>query len=220
MASDLSPQQSQDSCKSLRDFESKVVVYKNVIIEKNNLVAQQVGRQKKKYDPLSLFKDQYLNEILENIDKYLPEEKLETFSIMDNRDWGTEVPIVKILAESEAKLKELCTMFGIVYEPAVFDSWKNLLEKIKEDTFPYCYIHSSMPAAFWMKILNSQFTIHPKLQRIIKASIVIPYGSAEAERAFSAMNRLKRNERNLLNSDTLGLFTKMSIWRGRTGKRR
>ena len=199
-----SSQQSQDECKSLTDFETMTVVYENTIIEKNNLAVIHGGR--KKYEPLSTFKDAYLDQILENIDKYLPQGKLDTFSIFDNREWGEDLPVAEILAESEAKLKELSTMYGIAYEPAILYSWQVLLEKIKEDGYTFCSIRNSMPVAFWMKMLN-QYTINPKLQKIILASIVIPYGSAEAERAFSAMNRIKRNERTLLKSDTLGLFT-------------
>ena len=222
MQVDLASQQFHDSCKSLEELESRTVVYKNVIIEDNGLMAQVGKKQSKKFVSLTsevvkqtpvlqhtTFKNAYLDEILKNINDFLPAGKLDSFSIFDNRDWGSEVPISKLRAESEAKLKDLSTTFGIGYESAIFESWMEVLENIKEEVYPYCYMRRSMPAAFWMNVLNSDSTINPKLQRIILSSIVIPYGSAEAERAFSAMNRIMRKDRTKLNSNTLGLFTKM-----------
>ena len=52
MQVDLSSQSQPftDSCKSLAEFESMTVVYKNVIIEDNKLVAQQIGRKKMKLE--------------------------------------------------------------------------------------------------------------------------------------------------------------------------
>jgi len=66
------------------------------------------------------------------------------------------------------KLKKLSEFYGLEYDTVVHDSWNLLIHELRAEIYPYCYIQDSTPAVFWMKVLSSHFTIHPKLERLIK----------------------------------------------------
>ena len=140
IAVELQYQQFDDRCKNLEEFESMIVVYKNHIIEKNNLVMHQSGRTKKKYDPLSSFKNDYLDMIITNLDSYIPEEMLNAFTIFDNQNWGSKIPIQP---DAETKLKSLSHYYGIEYEDAIFQGGC----RDGDDTNHYIFLHPSWKCA-------------------------------------------------------------------------
>ena len=160
---DLESQNFDDKCTSLQDYETKIVIYKNHVIEKDldghcdeteepqnqgpqNQDPPETIKPKIKFGPLSTIKAGYIDEIIKNLDDYLPENQLGLFEIFNNQKWGSQIPIRELKVTSEEKLKELCKLYGINYENTIFDSWISLLNQIEQETYPYCHIHESTPA--------------------------------------------------------------------------
>ena len=59
----------------------------------------------------------------------------------------------------------------------------------------FCDFRNSDPVLFWEVVLR-KFPISAELQRLIKSSIIIPLGSADAERSFSALNIIKTKHKS------------------------
>ena len=83
------------------------------------------------------------------------------------------------------------------------DECYNLLSKLWEEEKSSCANKQTIPTHFWGKILEEDSDIDEDdimmgatkmselLRRLIQTAIVIPMGSAEAERSFSVMNHVK-----------------------------
>ena len=54
----------------------------------------------------------------------------------------------------------------------------------------FCNYKSSDPVHFWSVVLQ-KFPITIQLEKLIKSAIIIPLGSADAERSFSQLNLIK-----------------------------
>ena len=99
-----------------------------------------------KFDALSTMKDQYIDKVLESLEKYLPQQQLRLFDLFNNRNWNTEIPLVEQQTNAKYKLERLCHLYGMVYENAIYESWIALLQEIYDEGYPFCVIHDSPPA--------------------------------------------------------------------------
>ena len=66
---------------------------------------------------------------------------------------------------------------------------KKLKVSPRQEIF-FCNFKESDPVDFWVSVLM-KFDMSRDLEKLIKSTIIIPVGSADAERSFSQMNLIK-----------------------------
>lgn len=68
-----------------------------------------------------------------------------------------------------------------------------------------------MPFAFWAQVSQSDITWTDKTRMLINTILVLPIGSADAERGFSVMNTIKTSRRTKLTSNHLNDIMRIRI---------
>ena len=66
----------------------------------------------------------------------------------------------------------------------------------------FCNFKKSDPMKFWVSVLL-KFEMSKELEKLIKSSIIIPMGSADAERSFSEMNLVKTKHKSRMQIELL-----------------
>ena len=120
------------------------------------------------------------------------------------RTWGMDIAHFAQTTDFEEPIKQLAIKVNIQgrYQ-AILDDWRYLLRFLaSEPTAMRCSYSKSDPAEFWQNILPMP-EVRPALKQLISSYLVIPMGSAEAERSFSVMNRIRTKARWLLKPATV-----------------
>lgn len=168
------------SCKTIRRFEtSPYIVFDGHILSMKEL----------EIPLLSVYKDDYLKDIKEKIEKYYPSKEVEMFEALDQRLWSTETNA----RDLKKKAKKIAKYLKID-DPDIGDSFARLYEAIIADGGFWCQSRASTPRSFWAEVLmnSKKFNIvSTELVRMILSALVIPISSSEAERAFSILNAIK-----------------------------
>ena len=81
--------------------------------------------------------------------------------------------------------------------------------KLSQDNF-YCTFKKSDTVPFWVSVLF-KYDMSRDLEKLIKSSIIIPMGSADAERSFSQMNIIKSKLKSRMKPDLLDAFMHINL---------
>ena len=175
----LKEQDFSDKCTSIDDYENKHVVYKNHL-----LGTIPVPGATEFYETLSSVRQEYLKDIIDNLNELFPLDFLQDLDIFDNREWKEVADVEEQFSDGKQKLANLCQFYGLTYTDDVYQSFIDLVKDLFQKETPWCEIKQSYPSEFWMTILTRryQFSIHGTLASLIENAIVTPMGSAEAER--------------------------------------
>ena len=134
---------------------------------------------------------------------------MKIFSPFNQAEW----PVADILRGTfdVGSIKEVSRAVNIDYDSGLQKEFENLIQTIMK-SITYCMNRKSDPFYFWLSVLQDfGNNLSPKLQRLIKSVIIIPYSSSEAERAFSLMSYIKTKSRNLMGVDTLNAHMRVAI---------
>ena len=152
-----------------------------------------------KFDKLSEIKTGYLDTIEEKLNKYFPEIGIMDFDMLDQRLWQDDITEDQVKDKFVSITKELRWTRPRVLGKEFF----RLMNQIRASN-EWCTTQKSKPNWFWSSILkNSEFTMSDGLKNIIRAAMVIPVGSAAAERTFYQMNYIKTKQRARLTPATI-----------------
>ena len=158
------------------------------------------------YELLSDVRYTYVESILDLLEQYLPEIRINDFDLLDQRLWNDEVQITNQIVNEkmESIMRELKiqTPRGISFKRIGNEMFK-LIKTIRQ--LPkWCQIFESTPSMFWANIMrNDALTINPTVKQIIRSALAIPAGSAAAERSFGMMNYIKTSQRANLNEENI-----------------
>ena len=131
------------------------------------------------------------------------------FSPFNQADW----PMAGVLRGNfvAGSIKEVSMALNIPYDNQLQKEFQNLIESILGNIV-YCMNRKSDSFYFWLTVLKDfGNNISPRLQRLIKSVIIIPFSSSEAERAFSLMGYIKSKSRNRMATSTLTDHMRLAI---------
>ena len=152
-----------------------------------------------------MMQTKFVDAVIEQLESYFPEcDEIDAFGLFD----PSKIPDKSI-------------------DPALYQSWGNdrlaiLESKYSQNENPD--IDASAARLEWEKLRTTMFEAYrgttlrnalqdlafnntlrslPQLSRLASIALIIPVSTAECERRFSSMNRIKTDRRNRLNTSTL-----------------
>lgn len=145
---------------------------------------------------LSEIRNIFLNSIIEQIKSYFPNYELKLFKIFLPKQVPTQIG--GALTYGVVEINRLCEIFRMPQSLKLVGDWSNLLISII-DSDDFCTIKTanSEAYAFWSHFLNAPGIAWSEgTKKLIQSILVIPIGSAEAERGFSIFNHAKNSRRS------------------------
>ena len=142
----------------------------------------------------------YLDTIEDAVEQYFPVKSTEDLEILDQRLWKdpnleTDEDIQKI----KQKFKNAADILGKKdVSSTVQNEFVDLMKALWNEKGPQCSNSEDLPTHFWGDVLRTKSDLTEDLKEILQRSIVIPMGTAEAERSFSTMNHIKTKDKSSL----------------------
>ena len=209
---------SRNACYSIEDFETtQTVSWRRKRVGKNGEdISEKLDLfwSSQEIRHMSALKEEYLDTILANIYEYFPEGDSSELIIFDQRLWGTSVDLMnEDLVKSQIESARI--FLGVESSEFLLDECYKLLSKLWEEEKFSCANKQTIPTHYWGNVLKEDLDINEDdsdmgiikmsalLRRLIQTAIVIPMGSAEAERSFSVMNHVKPKDKASLGMDGL-----------------
>lgn len=190
-------------CKSIENYESQEhVTYLEVelIMDMNNGVPH-----------LSEIRGSFFDSIVEDIRSYFPSSNLNLFHIFHPKNLTTEE--AASLTYGIKEINELCQIFGMGECNKLIRDWADLLESIiLSENFCKMKNEKTETFAFWSTFLNENgIRWTDRTTRLIQIILVLPIGSADAERGFSVMNHIKSQRRSKITNEHMEAMMRIRI---------
>lgn len=140
----------------------------------------------------------FLNSIIAQIKSYFPNSDLKLFKIFLPKELPNEIGYA--LTYGVVEINRLCELFRMSECLRLVSDWSNLLISIMDSEDLCTYKTSNVEThAFWSHFLNAPGIVwFERTTKLIQTILVIPVGSAEAERGFSIFNHIKTSRRSKL----------------------
>lgn len=152
----------------------------------------------------------YSQAVLDGLSDRFPNmTELEAFSLFDPQKLPSEEELAKY---GERKLEILHLTYATGDDPdvdseACISEWESLRQLMRRN-----YSHLTMRKM--VKLLVTDVTLRtmfPQLTKLASIAAILPVSTAECERAFSAMKRIKTKLRNQMKTSTLDCLMRISI---------
>jgi len=143
-------------------------------------------------------RQQFLTSMIDEIKSYFPTSDLNLFKIFKPVDIPSDIS--EALTYGVAEIIRLCDIFRMGECTQLVKDWGNLLISIIEsENFCSYRTPKTETYAFWSHFLNEPGIVWTSLTtELIQTILVIPIGSADAERGFSIMNHIQTTRRSRL----------------------
>ena len=134
-----------------------------------------------------------MDKLLESLESYFPEGDLEDFDIFDQRKWPKQNS--EIAFYGQGAIQRLSSkLYPQLRASELALQWRNVITLISEDA-EFCKYSKSRPTVFWQHYLKSTRILWPQqLSRFLQTVLVLAVGSADAERGFSVINDIKKQQ--------------------------
>lgn len=186
------------TCDTFGHYESAdVVTYSGIVLHEDYEETEQISE--KNAPPLSKYRQDFLESLISSIKNYFPEDDTKNFDIFLPTNLPSEES--KIISYGVNEIISICMFFKWNEQDdnceSLLNEWIILLRSIISSP-KFCTFNNDQTSvfAFWaqfLKMENIAWTI--KTKKMIKTILVLPVGSAEAERGFSVLNILLKSKR-------------------------
>lgn len=144
---------------------------------------------------LDTIREPFLNKLIDQLGKYFPENQLENFKVF----LPSEIPKNEgsSIRYGRRQIKSICEFFKWDNCDQLLADWATLIESIIESEL-LCELTQKKTKSFmfWSILLKSvDIAWTPLTRKLVHTVLVIPVGSAEAERGFSIMNHIRGDGR-------------------------
>lgn len=185
------------TCVDITDYlTSNVVHYHGIkLIEDNNNIPK-----------LPDIRTQFLDALIEGINAYFPDSNALNFEVFHPKNIPTSDQEDIIISYGITEVYGFCRYFQWGDCEDLIIEWTNLLYSIAELENNNCALRTANVVQFWSKLLDMpeiRWTTKTKL--LIHTILVIPVGSADAERGFSIMNHIRTKRRSSLDQKFLSI---------------
>lgn len=146
--------------------------------------------------------------LLAEIKRYFPESEFSEFEIFVPSKLPKDIADAQVYGQSQ--VQDLAKRFKLP-EITTANEWKELLiNLIGSNTF--CSQKGHAPDVFWPYYLRKKdFFWGSNIKALIETALVLPSGSADAERAFSILKHIKYDRRSSLTSAHLDDLLRIRI---------
>lgn len=137
----------------------------------------------------------FLDSIITHIKSYFPNADLKLFKIFIPKELPSDIGVA--ITYGVVEINRICNMFKMADCLQLVSDWANLLIPVI-DSDDYCTYKTSKVETylFWSQYLNKEgIAWTEKTTKLIRTILVIPIGSAEAERGFSIFNHIKTSRK-------------------------
>lgn len=142
---------------------------------------------------LQTIRGPFLDDMIEQIESYFPSSQLKDFDIFKPSNIPKDIASSSVYGLGE--VHSLCEFFEWDYCRALASEWTHLLTTIIESE-RFCELHNENALTFWSQFLQTNHIAWTdKTRMLIYTVLVLPIGSAEAERGFSIMNHIITSRR-------------------------
>jgi len=151
----------------------------------------------------------FLKLLREEIISYFPQDELLHFNVFDPKKWPQSKDALKLFGQES--VTHLATRFAIPVH-RIAEQWKIVLLSIS-DKNDFCRYQKSEPIPFWSHYLQADSSVQWQrdVKQLIMIILVLPIGSADAERGFSIMNHIRTNRRASIKPATLDAIMRIRI---------
>ena len=154
-----------------------------------------------------------LQSLSEEIKSYFPDERLLLgVSVLNPDEFPTQLANLPSYSDSSVgNILNMAEELGFDdYLPILAEQWQSFLNALMIGSTQSVYEEDkeSGPILFWQKYLSMP-SFPVQLKHVINATLVLSVGTAQCERGYSIMNRIKDKYRNLLLNE--GLECDMTI---------
>ena len=208
-------------CRTLSDYEvSMYVTFRGYELKEVS---------DENFPRLSTFWNEYIDDLEDQIHVFFPGEgqknkaklKMSAFDPLNNQEWPTTRNDIENYVPGS--IKEVAKIFNIYYDNNLQEDFNQVVKTILENSLEdepqqqvgqrkrpmgdgsfYCRHKKDDPMLFWLWVLEEfASTMSEDLKLLIKKVLIVPMGSADAERAFSYLNLIKTKVTNSLGDDSL-----------------
>ena len=142
----------------------------------------------KRYEKLSSFMGSYLATLEALVEKYLPQnDMMDVASGLDQRSWPYDIERIKSMPTIRNAFRMWPKVLKIkdISESTMDQELENLVRVLKDPRGPilWCFFMESNPTNFWLEVLKKG-NVSDTMRKLIEGILCLPYGSADAERAF------------------------------------
>ena len=148
----------------------------------------------------------YVQAIVDELgNRFLNVELLDAFSVFDPKYIPTEES--QLVSYGHEKLEVFLSRYRDVDPQECTSEWEGF-KRLLHNTYSELSMHQVLH-----KLCTDQslITLFPNLSKLCNIAALIPVSTAECERAFSTMNRIKTELRNRLKTTTLDSLMSISI---------
>lgn len=155
-------------------------------------------------------RDEFLSSLIDEVESYFPSGQLKNFDIFKPSNLPSKEEETFTYGTSE--VYSICNFFQWNDCKGLQDDWIALLQSMmKSDRYCDGKNKESSSYAFWAQFSKSDIAWTEKTRQLINTILVLPIGSADAERGFSIMNHIKTSRRTRLTSSHLNDIMRIRI---------
>lgn len=169
-------------CKTLQNYETHSVYFNGIVFKENDIA---------KYPKLSSFLENYIDELLNQIDRFFPSSigrsthpskiDFNVFEVLNQHNYPTEER--NKLTFQAGSIEKLANLVNVDYDQGLQKEFDKLVRQIIFDKELYCTTRQSDSLFFWSGIVESYKDIlSPKLKQLLLAANVTPLSSSDPER--------------------------------------
>ena len=152
-------------CLTIERFTESHVSWKGIDLFEN----------RKKYEPVSLFIDRFLDETLQSTNFYMPEEEdlVHHVAIINHQTWPIKVrDLVTNVHDHRRSFLFLAKKFNMMTEvPLILQGWRTFLQTLSGDEEYFFTIKLLNPTAFWEHVMT-HYELEPLFQRLVSINKV------------------------------------------------
>ena len=155
---------------------------------------------------LESIRKQFLTAVQDHIAKYFPSGSLKDFEVLNQKNFPKEE--TELLFYGHQEIINLAEKFEL--DPKLTQlEWTENLMGIVAAAEEFCSFQNANPISFWSHFVGK--LIGRNIVYLIKVVLVIPIGSADAERGFSIMNHIRTSRRSRLSPSTLDSLIRVRL---------
>ena len=172
-------------CQSIEEYDTMNVQYEGFSLHEV-AVADPNGGQVNKYQKLSEWKNNYIQEIKNQLDSFFPVNgdktkgriAMKMFDVLDQ----TRYPVSKAkkLAYVPGSIEPIKSLFNVVGDD-LQEEFERVVALVLADRKLYCRNKRSPPLLFWAKVLR-KIPMKKELKSLLLKVLCIPFSSSDAER--------------------------------------
>lgn len=160
---------------------------------------------------LTSITDVFINKLLFEINEYFPDGNIKNFDVFVPKNLPGVDDVVNTLSYGTREINSFCVLFKLNQCLLLLEDWRRLILSIVENS-DYCQLREGSAISFWTKLMNMpSITWTERTRYLIQLILVIPVGSADAERGFSIMNHIRNKRRKSLTSEHLDALMRVRL---------